>query len=63
MQADRQGVTTRKGCSVMLQEARRKERCPSQGQEDAQSKGWWTRVVCGSADLVRVIPALPLTTG
>lgn len=34
-----------------------------QGLDDAQSYGWVMRLVCGLADLVRVIPALPLTAG
>lgn len=34
-----------------------------QGLDEAHSYGWVTRLVCGLADLVRVIPALPLTAG
>lgn len=33
------------------------------GWENVQSQGWVDSLVCVLADLVRVIPALPLTTG
>lgn len=63
-EADRQEMTRRKGGSVMPWKGM-KEGAMSllRGWESVQSQGWVDRLVCVLADLVRVIPALPLTIG
>lgn len=63
-EADRQEMTRRKGGSVMPWKGMKEGVMPLlRGWENVQSQGWGDRLVCVLADLVRVIPALPLTTG